>query len=231
MKLKEIISQSFKYPLSNVKRLLILGILIAFSILIIPGILAFGYFIRIIDSSFKDSHKLPPFNEWKKMFTDGLKYIMVILVYLGVPAFIAVLLGVFIAIISYSTINLITFTLIWTILIGLILIVPYFLSFMGVARMVKEERLGAAFEFGKVISIIKNIGSGRYISAIVIMTILSLVYSGVLDIAKFYHLDASSIYVLILVAYLIAGSYLIIFEGKLTAMLYQEGIKEQIAEK
>lgn len=93
MNLSEILSESFKYPLSNLKRMLILGILLALNILIIPAILSMGYYIRIIESSFQGSNELPPFNEWGKMFTDGLKYIVVLLIYLGIPAFIGSFIG------------------------------------------------------------------------------------------------------------------------------------------
>lgn len=226
MKLKEIMSQSFKYPLTNVKRLLILGILIAFSILIIPGILALGYFIRVIDSNFKGSNELPPFNEWKRMFIDGLKYIVVILVYIGVPFFVASLLGAFVSILLPATLAFNTFMLIWIVIMILVMIVPYFLSFMGVARMVKEDKIGAAFDFRELLSIIKTIGIGRYAIIILIMTLLTFLCTEILDIAPIYNLNVGSIYIVISLVYIILGSYLIIFEGKLTFILYQEGLKE-----
>ena len=162
MKLEEILSQSFKYPISNVKRLLILGILILSTIFIIPRILTAGYHIRIIESSFEGSNELPPFNEWKKMVIDGFKYIIVLLVYLIVPTFIGGLLaviGVILGIMNFgSSYNILIFVVV---VMLLVMIVPYFLSFMAVARMVKENRFGAAFEFKEIWKVAKNFGSDK----------------------------------------------------------------------
>ena len=108
----------------------------------------------------------------------------------------------------------------------LVMIVPYFLSFMGVARMVKEDKIGAAFDFRELLSIIKTIGRGRYAIIILIMTVLTFLYTEILDMAPIYNLNVGSIYIVISLVYVILGSYLIIFEGKLTAVLYQEGLKE-----
>jgi hypothetical protein len=160
------------------------------------------------------------------MFIDGLKYIVVILVYIGVPFFVASLLGAFVSILLPATLAFNTFMLIWIVIMILVMIVPYFLSFMGVARMVKEDKIGAAFDFRELVSIIKTIGRGRYAITILIMTVLTFLLTEILDIAPIYNLNVGSIYIVISLVYVILGSYLIIFEGKLTAILYQEGLKE-----
>ncbi len=103
MELYEMLSQSVRYPFSNVKRLLILGIFIATGyVIIIPLIFALGYCMRIIESSLEGSPELPPFNAWKKMFIDGLKYILVLLVYLGVPGIVAFILAVFTGVMLFA---------------------------------------------------------------------------------------------------------------------------------
>ncbi len=69
----EITSNALKYPLTNFKKVLILGILIILSTLIIPGFLVLGYIFKIIKSTIEDSSELPEFEDWKTMFVDGLK--------------------------------------------------------------------------------------------------------------------------------------------------------------
>ena len=117
MKISEIIKDAVKYPFSDWKKLLILGVfvvissvtsfyklgvtnnvLIVFSVglVLVTGILVNGYIYRIIRSSFYDVGELPEFKEWKAMFTDGFKVFLIFMAYLTFPSIIISLL------ISYS---------------------------------------------------------------------------------------------------------------------------------
>lgn len=231
MNLSEILSESFKYPLSNLKRMLILGILLALNILIIPAILSMGYYIRIIESSFQGSNELPPFNEWGKMFTDGLKYIVVLLIYLGIPAFIGSFIGSMIMFfIIYTDLNQImgiyTFMAILYSVIILITIVPYFVSFMGITRMVRENSVKAAFEFTPVINVIKGFGTRRYIAAIVFISILNFALILISVISQLLTTNLIIIYGISIAMALFINSYLWGFQGRLISNIYQEGSKE-----
>lgn len=51
MDIGEIFSDSFEYPLKSLKRVVVLGILAIFSILIIPTLIMFGYAVRVMRKS------------------------------------------------------------------------------------------------------------------------------------------------------------------------------------
>jgi hypothetical protein len=117
LNLGEIEKDSLKYPLSDWKKILILGILVILSnmviinsvnvmlsainvliiyFLIIIGEIIFlfvrGYFIRIIKSSVAGVVGLPEFNSWVGMMIDGIKFFLVNAVYL-IPAILLIGFG------------------------------------------------------------------------------------------------------------------------------------------
>lgn len=99
--IKEILTDSLKYPLSDWKKILILGIIIFISsaaynvesfgvknaavLFIITGfILGFlvnGYLFRILKSSLDDLPGLPKFDNWIEMFKEGIRVFFVGVVY------------------------------------------------------------------------------------------------------------------------------------------------------
>jgi len=110
MNIGKIIGDSVKYPLSNWKNFLILGIIFVISSLyldigqlgantviigilgvigFIVGLLSDGYTLRIIKSSLADFQELPEFNAWVDMFIDGIKVFIVSIVYL-IPAILII---------------------------------------------------------------------------------------------------------------------------------------------
>jgi hypothetical protein len=109
MKISQIIKDAVKYPLLDWKKLLILGVIIVISsitlflklgvtnnvlivfsvgLVLLTGFLVNGYIYRIIKSSLDGAGKLPEFNEWKAMFTDGFKVFIIFIAYLTVPTII-----------------------------------------------------------------------------------------------------------------------------------------------
>lgn len=99
MTIRSIMEDALRYPLSDWKKILILGILliisqlysfknnssfIIFSIVIIfvTYIFSQGYQFRIIKSSLNGMDELPKFNNWVDMFKDGVKVFVISNVYL-----------------------------------------------------------------------------------------------------------------------------------------------------
>jgi len=179
MNMGEIIKDSLKYPLSNWKEFLVLGILIAFScistlsvligakdgVLIgFLGIIGFlsialicGYSFRIIKLSLAGVTRLPEFNDWPEMFIDGIKFIVVNFVYL-IPVILIIVFiycsGLDLGIMP--ALNLVLWLYVWfpylfllIALLYLIIIIPVIL--MAVANMVdKDGKLSAAFKFKEI---------------------------------------------------------------------------------
>jgi len=233
MNVSEMVSDSLKFPFSDLKRLLILGILMATGILIIPAILAYGYTLRIIEYSFNGSNELPPFNDWLDMFVDGLKYIIVRIIYVGVPAILTSIIATIILmtmlfsgqVTNFSTF-LNTFFLILLIVGLIIMTFPYLLSLMALPHIVKKDKLEASVKFKDILGIIKNIGWVNYITGAVIIAAFSLVVSVLSAIPQLMHMGQIVVFGVSAIVGLFIGSYLTAFTGRLLALLYQEGTEE-----
>lgn len=113
MNVGEIVKDALKYPLSDWKKILILGIIIVIngisavvmslgvtnmdvkSLLVgigfIIGFLVSGYMLRIIKSSLDGKTELPEFNNWVDMGADGVKVFITFIVY-SIPAILIILI-------------------------------------------------------------------------------------------------------------------------------------------
>lgn len=227
MNLNEILSISFRYPLSNVKRMLGLGLLLATSILIVPAVFAYGYFLRIMKCSFSGSNELPPFEDWGGMFVDGLKYIIVMIVYIGIPAVIASFISIFILLVGFHQFtNINAFFMILGIVSVIILALPYILSLMALPTMVSHKmEVSKAFDFKHILGTIKNIGWLRYISAVIVLVIFDIILFGSNFYFQSLHLGLIT-YLISGIISLFIGSYLLAFKGRLLAILYHEGAEK-----
>ena len=88
----DVYKDGFEFASRKFSTLFVLGALSFFNILIIPAVFFYGYNYRVVKlatQSMINGDDVPPeFNDFKQMFIDGLKYIVVVLCYLIVPAII-----------------------------------------------------------------------------------------------------------------------------------------------
>ena len=88
----DIYKDSFEFASKKVTVLLLLGVLSFFGVLIIPLIFVYGYGYKVIklstQSMINGEDEPPEFGEYKKMFIDGLKCIIVYLAYMIIPIII-----------------------------------------------------------------------------------------------------------------------------------------------
>lgn len=193
MDMGEIIGDAFKYPVSNWKRLLILGVLILISqvlieivmgygrvsgllyFLLIPVIiitlLTSGYQLRTIGTSIMGENEPPEFNEWTKMFLDGLRVFVVGLIYEIIP--IIILVAGFIMLMVSSNTRI--FGLLVMLLGLVILFIVGIIMVMAVSNMAYHDKIGAALRFGEIKERIKSIGWLEYIVMLIILAILYII--------------------------------------------------------
>lgn len=164
----DLYKDSFEFASRKVTILLILGVLSLFSILIIPLIFVYGYGYRVIkmstQSMINGEDEPPEFGEYKKMFIDGLKYIVVYLAYLIIP----------IIIIAISAMN---GSVNWILLIiGIILmIICMLVVYLAVPNMAaNDDSISAAFAFSDIIDIMGSIGYLRFILTYIGIALISL---------------------------------------------------------
>jgi len=189
----EIVSDAVRYPSSDWKKVIILGVFFILSIIIIGIFFVYGYFLRIIKSTLAGYDELPEFDEWGDMFVDGLKVFAVFIVYFIIPM-IVIFVGVFT---SISAINAGTITdpsavfglIGLTSIIGIILAIIFALfAYIAIANMALYNEIGAAFKFSEILERISMIGWGKYIIWFIVMLIVGLVgglIAGLLNIIPF----------------------------------------------
>lgn len=122
--------------------------------------------------------------EWIKMLIDGILLCIIGIIYSIVPFIVSMIFGVALYALNPMdpTATLNTMTGVGVNIIGLIitLIVSIVFGIMGtmaVVRFAKEEKFGAAFQFGEIFKIVGKIGWIHYIlSWIVLAIILSVIF-------------------------------------------------------
>lgn len=191
MDMGKIIGDAFKYPVSNWKRLLILGVLVLISqfsmeivmgygrvsglfyFLLIPALIAsiltLGYQLRTIRTSIMGENELPEFNKWTKLFLDGLRLFITSLVY-GIIPTIVLVVGFIMLLVGSSGIGVII------LLLGaLLLIIVGIISVMAISNMAYYDEIGAAFRFGEIRERIESIGWLRYILMLILLGIFYII--------------------------------------------------------
>ena len=204
MSLTNLIKNSMKYPLTDKKKLLTLGIIVTITSIIstiinyiilstayhinyeeiptntwiIIGILTliyfiisiyiFGYQLNVMKNATEENYIIPEFNKPIEKLINGLKGIIVYIVYLIIPTIII------------STASIIGGT-IGTILIvigSILLIYASLISLMAIVHMAaNNNKINYAFQFKEINKIIKDISWIRYIGTIIILALIFLIIS------------------------------------------------------
>jgi Protein of unknown function (DUF4013) len=230
MNVRDVFSDSLHYPITDIRRLLILFLLLAGSFLILPGIYAYGYFIKIIKSSINGSESLPDFTGRKTILIDGLKFIAVSIIY-GIPTFLV--FPPSILLIYSSAGNLISEPLPTLILIIIVFLVNI-LFFIGLANMAYHDRFTAAFNLKEILKMIKIIGWEYYLLMLLLVTIITQLLNLVsllLTNPVTYGIFGSDLYIKLIGALIISSIfnvYLFTFESRLRGLIYTKGIVEPV---
>ena len=226
MNIGDIFSDSLGYPSKNLKRVLVLGISLLFSILIIPIFLLLGYALRVIEKSVEGEVEPPAFDDLGAMIVDGLKYIVAVIGYFLIP-WILMGMGIMPVIASItandmmssgaSVIALLTGSGLF--LFGVLLaIVISVIANMGIANMAHTGKLGAAFRFGEILRIIGSIGWGRYIIWYIVLIVIAMLFSVVGMLLGIIPLIGVLVHVLLI------APYVFIFQYRAIGLIYREGI-------
>ena len=228
MDIVELIQNALSYPFSDWKKILIFGIFIligniimvitfigtflginniAVKILlfiigfILFGILINGYKFKIIKASLDGVAELPEFNNWFKIFINGIKVYIVNIVYL-LPAILIIIfaglsllptlmsLGSNISSINANTILsfLTAAILVFIALLYILIILP--INYMAIAHMANNNgTLMAAFRFHEIIDKIGTIGWGNLIlwylvtgTIYIIISLVGAIITGIFSI-------------------------------------------------
>ncbi|AEG19088.1 DUF4013 domain-containing protein [Methanobacterium paludis] len=200
-----IVSDAIKYPISDWKKILMLGIIIVISsisglaasigttnsgVLTVLGIIGFlvgllisGYILRIIKASLAGVSEIPDFDSWPDMFIDGIKVAVVGIVY-AIPAILVIIISVAAAAISLGISELSNPSAAAGLLMGagiggtiafLYLLIIIPIIAMAIANMAYNDTFGSAFKFNEILNKIGSIGWGNLIIWYIVMIVLYFV--------------------------------------------------------
>lgn len=171
MDLKEIILNSLNYPVYNqehVKKWLIFGVITLASYLVIPVIFAAGYQLRTIKNTIEGDSKMPEFNQWGQMFSDGFDVIAVQLVYYLLPLIFTT------AGMAYLHMGK-SFGGILILISVILFILASMLLYIAISNFVYHGNFGAAFDLKQMFKRIKSIGKGKFILWWLITTLIVII--------------------------------------------------------
>ena len=209
MDIGEIVNDAIRYPSSDWKKVIILGVLMIASVVIIPIFLVMGYGFRALKASIAGFDELPEFDEWGEMFVDGLKVFVVQIAYMIVPLII-IFAGTFgsLTMVSPDTgviTNPTAFTgLGGTVIIGVILaIILGLIETIAIAHMAyNDSELGAAFRFSEILDVISQIGWLDYIIWYIVVGLIAAVIAFVAGLLNAIPIIGTIIAVLIIYPYI-----------------------------
>jgi Protein of unknown function (DUF4013) len=227
MNINENIRDSLQYPVKDWIKMIILGI-----ILIIPivNFIGLGYFLRIIKSTLAGLDELPDFEHIGELFIDGIKILIVCIIYAIVPLIFYALSVVFAgsATVPSSTAASSVFSfnflpgftgisLVFFIISAIAIIISIF-AYISIANMAyHDSEIGAALRYREILDRIAAIGWGNYILwwivLMLIITVLGFIIGIVGGILLFF--------VLGLLVFLLGYSYLVIFQARSVALTFE----------
>ncbi|MDY9924040.1 DUF4013 domain-containing protein [Methanobacterium sp.] len=237
MDMGEIIGDAFKYPVSNWKQLLILGVIVLISqfsmeivmgygrvsgllyFLLIPALVAsiliLGYQLRTIRTSIMGENEPPEFNELTKLFLNGLRLFITSLVY-GIIPTIVLVVGFIMLLVGSSGIGVII------LLLGaILLIIVGIISVMAISNMAYYDEIGAAFRFGEIRERIESIGWLRYILMLILLGIFYIILAVVAALVTLIPFAG-----LVLVS-LIIYPFMYLFMYRVYGLIFRETLDEE----
>ena len=242
------LDDSFTYAKDGVWEKWSRWLLLIVSMLIFPLIL--GYTVRI----YRGEKPAPEPGEWVALFVDGLKLLLVQVIYL-LPVILLVILA-FIPLIStlvtsgmlsqnFSSMSnsqferwldshpalipelLVTggFMLILLMIAIILAIIISLFSFLGVVRFARTQRISEAFNFSAILAHISRIGWVNYILALIIIGIIGFIFSMILNF--FSIIPVVGIFMELIVMGILYVPF-ILFSARFSALVYDAGEEKSV---
>lgn len=236
MSLSEIITDSIKYPFSDITNFLIVGIIALLSALaniftiwkitnalyfigivvsVIFSLIFMGYALGIIQRTLEYSDELPMLDPVNN-FIDGIKVLVIGIVYLFIPVVISLVLAIITGAIGAGLNNVGASVVVAGIIAIIVFIAFGIFEIIAIARFAKTKEFGDAFNFGEIIEDMKSIGIAKVIAFLIISIIIMLIaalIAGLFVIIPF---------VGILIADLLLGAFVALFFYRGIGLLYLE---------
>jgi hypothetical protein len=150
---------------------------------IILGIPLAGYSLKVL----RGDKPAPEVSDWGTLFIDGIKLIIIMLIYM-IPAMIVlfVVVGAS-ALASMSSNPSAAMAAVGGILFGLLLffvvaLITAIFAIIGEVRFARTGKMGEAFNFSEILGTIGKIGWGPYIIALIVLFVVQMIIAFIVSI-------------------------------------------------
>jgi hypothetical protein len=177
MEIGKTVGESFEYAKEGLVGKWAKWILLIISCIIFPLIM--GYMMRI----YRGVKPSPELNEWGGMFIDGIKLLIVGIIY-AIPILIVEFAVIGSAGVAFlvalmnpmadpnAVMGLIGAVLFGVVILVLVAIIIELIAIIGMVRFARTNSFGQAFNFGAIFATIGRIGIGTYILALIVLVII-----------------------------------------------------------
>ena len=227
MNINRNIIDSLQYPIKDWIKIILLGI-----ILIIPivNFIGLGYYLRIIKSTLAGLDELPDFKRVGELFIDGIKLLIVCIIYAIVPLIFYALSFAFAgsatvpsstttsSVFSFSYLPTLTgISLVFFIIATIFAIIISIFAYMGIANMVYYgSEIGAALRYREILDRIAAIGWRNYILWWIVLMLIIIFGGFIIGIVGGILL----FFVIGFLVFLLGYSYLVIFQARSVALTF-----------
>jgi hypothetical protein len=237
------LDDSFTYAKEGVWKKWSRWLLLIVSMFIFPLIL--GYMVRI----YRSEKPAPEPGKWLALFTDGLKLLLVQIIYI-LPVILLVILAFVPLILTLVTSGVLSqdfssmsdsqferwldshpgliaellvtsgfMIIILAVAIILAIIITLF-SFLGVVRFARTRSISEAFNFSAILSHIGRIGWVNYILVLIIISIIGYIFSMILNLFSFIPIIGIIIELIVMAIMYVP---FILFSARFSALAYDAG--------
>lgn len=235
MSLTDIIGDAVSFPFSDITNFLIVGILAVLASLssvltafgvdggiiallaaiigLIFAIIFSGYGIDVIKGGIESSNQFPSIDLLKN-FINGIKALLISIVYMIIPTIIAFVLMAFFGVIGAGIDHIVASLGLASIIVFIIFALFGIFEMVALAKFADTDDLGAALNIGAVIEDAKRIGIVNLIIFVIIVMIIILISSIIIS------LFAVIPYIGIIIATLVLGAFTMLFANRALGLLY-----------
>ncbi|WP_405315217.1 DUF4013 domain-containing protein [Methanobrevibacter sp.] len=236
----DIYKDSLEYSAKDWKTLVILGVICLFTLLLLPAFLITGYNYRVINTAvhgvINGRDPLPDFEDLISMFVDGVKVVIVQILYLLLPIIIFFVFAVVAG--QANGVAASAIMIIGCIMTFVAFVVAELMIQMGICHMAYNDgAFSKAFAISEIKEVIDEIGwfeciatlLGLIIITLVIFSVVSLIIGIIFTVfgvsTAVLGINPSAIFILggiinSLITMFLVGPYLSIFNSRSIGLLY-----------
>lgn len=237
MSLGDIFSDAISYPFSDIQKFVIVGVIsllaslssvfatfgiqegalyyIAAIIGIIFAIILSGYSVDVIKNAIGRSIEIPDF-DFMTNFINGLKALVISIVYMIIPIIIAIILLVIFGALGAGIDHMVASLGFASIIIFVLFVLFGIFEIVALARFADTGDLGAALSFGDVFEDAKRIGILKIILALIILFIIIIVASLLLSLLSFIP------YIGVIIGSILIGGFTTLLSSRVLGLLYAD---------